>query len=52
VIPITVHFVRTESSREHPMFIFHVFSEYYLMILGLVLIVVGGFMKRKRRKAN
>ncbi len=45
--PITVHFVHTESSWDHPWFIFHVFSEYYLMILGLSLIGIGSFLRAK-----
>lgn len=46
-VPITIHFVHTESSWDQPWFIFHVFSEYYLMILGLFLIGIGSFFRAK-----
>jgi hypothetical protein len=51
-LPITDHFVRTESSWDHPWFIFHVFSEYYLMILGLFLIGIGSFLRKKTSRKS
>ncbi len=46
-VPITVHFVHTESSWDHASFIVHVFSEYYLIILGLLLIGIGSHLRPK-----
>ena len=40
-VPTTVYFMRLEHSNGNLSYLFHVFSEYYLVILGFGLIAVG-----------
>jgi hypothetical protein len=46
-IPTTVHFTRAEASANDYLFIFHVFSEYYLVALGLCVIATGFALKQR-----
>jgi len=50
---ITDYLIRIEQSSWHnSWYVIHVFSEYYLMILGLLLIAVGSFLERKTSRKS
>lgn len=50
---ITDYLIRIERSSWHnSWYVVHVFSEYYLMILGLLLIVTGSFLKGKASRKS
>jgi len=51
-IPITIHFTRAEIAANRYSFIFHVFSEYYLVTLGLCVIAVGFAYKQKNARPD
>ena len=50
---ITDHLIRIEQSSWHnSWYVFHVFSEYYLIIVGLFLIGIGSFLRRKTSRKS